>query len=824
MVQHVVAGMKSMATNFDKVADESGKTREGQGMIPMVRTTMTWGSKMAPSLMTIQDLLAETEHYLTPEDMEKIQRAYDLANRAHKGALRRSGEPYIQHPLEVALLLAEMRIDADGIVSALLHDVVEDTEYSLEDLREQFGPAVAIIVDGVTKFDTLAGTKPAKASPDDIDGPVPSTPPSLVDKRRIRTETVRKMLLAMAEDPRVVVVKLADRLHNMRTLSAMSSVQQQNTSRETSEIYAPLARRLGMNLVQADLEDLAFGYLEPEKYIQLSKQVAEEVKRRQPFINEVCRVLREEMKHAGIRADVLAWQKHLASINRKLDDVPSQMKGNELGHIHDLISFRILVDSDYECYLALGHIHALWRPKDGRIKDFIATPKLNGYQSLHTTVFCLENRLAEIQIRTYDMQRTADYGIASYWFLKERMGHAEKNHGEHDENKPGSWRLSYREMMTWIEQLREWQRDLPPSADEFVEAVKGDLFQEQIFVFTPQGEVKDLPRGSTPLDMAYRIHTDIGDHCAGARIITNTDDSGHLVTRLVPLDYELKGGEIVEIMVNRTVHPTRDWLSFTRTAAARNKIRRYLKTYEREINLQLGRERLDLALKTAGAEGVNTQVEELLLSFCSEEPLSSTVFKKYATTEDIYVAIGREDLQLEQVLEPLLAQLPLTTSGERERENGAYVHSDNDSASLIQLGRCCCPIPGDVIVGQVTPDQGVIVHRCDCEQLRRNPDASNHQMEVNWQQIHPESYLVAITLVAHDRAGLLRDMAAVVTDAGINMVSVTSTTNPSSQKAVITATLEISLSEGAFMDQLERILRRLRQVKTVVSVERAIGK
>lgn len=805
-----------MATNFDKVADESGKMREGQGMIPMVRTTMTWGAKMTPSLMTIQDLLAETQHYLTPEDMEKIQRAYDLANRAHKGALRRSGEPYIQHPLEVALLLAEMRIDADGIVSALLHDVVEDTEYSLEDLREQFGPAVAIIVDGVTKFDTLAGTKPAKPTPDSLDNAAQSAPPSLVDKRRIRTETVRKMLLAMAEDPRVVVVKLADRLHNMRTLSAMSSVQQQNTSRETSEIYAPLARRLGMNLVQADLEDLAFGYLEPEKYIQLSKQVTEEVKRRQLFINEVCRVLSEEMEHAGIRANVLAWQKHLASINRKLDDVPSQVNGSELNHIHDLISFRILVDSDYECYLALGHIHALWRPKDGRIKDFIATPKLNGYQSLHTTVFCLENRLAEIQIRTYDMQRTADYGIASYWFLKERMGHAEKNHGEHDENKPGSWRLSYREMMTWIEQLREWQRDLPPSADEFVEAVKGDLFQEQIFVFTPQGEVKDLPRGSTPLDMAYRIHTDIGDHCAGARIITNTDDSGHLVTRLVPLDYELKGGEIVEIMVNRTVHPTRDWLSFTRTAAARNKIRRYLKTYEREINLQLGRERLDFALKAAGAAGVDTQVEELLHSFCNEEPLSSTVFKKYTTAEDVYVAIGREDLQLEQVLD----RLP----GDLQHEREGYTHVDNESANLLQLGRCCCPIPGDAIVGQLTPDQGVIVHRCDCEQLRRNPESSNHQIEVTWHQIHPKSYLVAITLIAHDRAGLLRDMAAVVTDAGINMVSVTSTTNPSSQKAVITATLEISSDEGAFMDQLERILRRLRQVKTVVSVERAIGK
>ena len=821
-----------MATNFDKVADESGKSRDTQAILPMVRTTTTWGTKVTPSRMTLQDLLDETQRYLTPEDMEKIQRAYDLANRAHKGAVRRSGEPYIQHPLEVALLLAGMRIDADGIVSALLHDVVEDTEYSLADLSEQFGPAVANIVDGVTKFDTLAGNKPAKPEQDDANQPgkdeeVVVSPPSLVDKRRIRTETVRKMLLAMAEDPRVVVVKLADRLHNMRTLSAMSAAQQQNTSRETSEIYAPLARRLGMALVQADLEDLAFGYLEPEKYDQLAKQVAEEVKRRQPFVDEICRILRDEMKRAGIRADVLAWQKHLASIYRKLEDVPSQLNGNGLSQIHDLISFRILVDSDYECYLALGHIHALWRPKDGRIKDFIATPKLNGYQSLHTTVFGVDNRLAEIQIRTYDMERTADYGIASYWFLKERMGNADrsKERGEHDDATPGSWRLSYREMVTWIEQLREWQRSLPQGADEFVEAVKGDIFQEQIFVFTPQGEVKDLPRGSTPLDMAYRIHTDLGDHCAGARIITNTDDSGRLVTRLVPLDYELKGGEIVEIMVNRTVHPTRDWLSFTRTAAARNKIRRYLKTYEREINLQLGRERLDFALKTAGCTtGVNEQVAELLQRFCSQEPLASTVFKKYATIEDIYVALGREDLQVEQVLEPLLARLPEQTNGATENETGLYLHKDGENALLLQPGRCCCPIPGDTIVGQLRPDQGVVVHRTDCDLLRRSQENLNNLVEVNWWQMHPESYLVPISLVAHDRSGLLRDVAAVVADAGINMVSVTSTMNPSSQKAVITATLEFLSEEGELLDQMERIIRRLRQVKTVVSVERAIGK
>ncbi len=773
--------------------------------------------------------MAETRQYLAPQDLEGIQRAYDLANEAHNGAIRRSGEPYIQHPLEVALLLAGMRIDADGIIAALLHDVVEDTHYSLEELHELFGPAVASIVDGVTKFDALA-KKPAREGEAEPQPDMPE-PPSPSDKRRERTETVRKMLLAMAEDPRVVVLKLADRLHNMRTLSAMKPSQQQNKARETSEIYAPLARRLGMSILQGELEDLALSYLEPEKYEWLAREVEEEMQRRQPYIDQVCLTLCEEMERAGICAQVDARRKNLASINRKLEDMPRQQ--NEMGgdrenqsaisQVHDMVSFRILVDTDHDCYLALGHIHALWRPKDGRIKDFIATPKQNGYQSLHTTVFCLNNKLAEIQIRTHDMQRTADYGIASYWYLQERVGK--------EEASPSSWRLSYREMVAWIEQLREWQRALPQSADEFVEAVKGDIFQEQIFVFTPKGEVKDLPRGSTPLDMAYRIHTDLGDHCAGARIITNMDDTGRLVTRLVPLDYELKGGEIVDIMVNRTIHPTRDWLSFARTAAARTKIRRYLKTYEREINLQLGHERLDMALKAARAPGLNEKIEELLQRLRTDDVAASDTLKKYATLEDIYVALGREDLLIEQVmvhLLPFLQQYDLSLfdgAKARDEKNGHYPHNESiQDVRTVSLAQCCCPIPGDAIVGLLSPSKGMLVHRSDCRVLRRrrSSQSQNGLIDVNWLQIEPDHYLAPVTIVAHDRAGLLRDVAAVVTDAGVNMIAVTSMTNASLQKAVITATLEIAAANGV-IDQIERIFRRLRQVKNVISVERALS-
>ncbi len=721
---------------------------------------------VAFSQVTFEDLLAEVRQYLTPHDMGAIQRAYNVAKQAHLGTIRRSGEPYIQHPLEVALLLADMRIDADSIVAALLHDVVEDTDFTLDELRQQFGDAVANIVDGVTKFDILAGnpivpteeigakevnraqTYPLSQS---VNPTVLDTPEQFEQKhrfardlkRRQRSETVRKMLLAMAEDPRVVVLKLADRLHNMRTLSVMNQAQQQNKARETREIYAPLARRLGMALVQAELEDLAFSYLEPEKYTRLAREVAKELEKHQPTIEQICQALQEEMHKADIHAEV-----------------------------------------------------------HGRIKDFIATPKLNGYQSLHTTVFCLDNQLAEIQIRTHEMQRIADYGIASYWYLKER----------------GAARLSTREMIAWIEQLREWQRELPQNADEFVEAVKGDIFQEQIFVFTPKGEVKDLPRGSTPLDMAYRIHTDIGDHCVGARIITNMDEGGRLVTRIVPLDYELKGGEIVDILVSEEAHPTRDWLSFARTTTARTKIRRYLKTYEREVNLQLGRERLDLALKAVGASGLRVVHDEDLLRFNSA--------KKYNSPDDLYVALGREDIAVGEVIEYLTPLMQ--TRGEIKPEtetvkNGHHHSSIGDhetSQAFVKLANCCCPLPGDPIVGFLNPNKGIVVHRSDCRTLRRyRGHEAERLIEVNWLQIEPQHYLAPIIIIAHDRAGLLRDVTAVVADAGINLTAVASTTNASLQKAVITATLEITA-----MDQIEPIFERLQQIKNVVSVSRELGR
>lgn len=759
---------------------------------------------VALSQMTLEHLLTETAEYLSAHDLEKLQDAFALANQAHTGVARSSGEPYILHPLEVALLLADMRIDADGIAAALLHDVVEDTDFKLEELRARFGDAVANIVDGVTKFDALAEKPPGNK--EKLAASTPETPEQIEQrlrhardlKRRQRSETVRKMLLAMAEDPRVVVLKLADRLHNMRTLSAMNPIQQQNKARETRDIYAPLARRLGMVLVQAELEDLVFSYLEPDTYAWLASEVEEERKKREPHTREICRMLSEAMESADIRAEVHPWQKHLSSLQGKLE-----ANSGEIERVHDLVSFRILVDSVHDCYLAMGYIHALWRPTDGRIKDYIATPKVNGYQSLHTTVFGLHNHLTEIQIRTHEMQRTADYGIASYWYMKDR----------------GGARLSTNEMIAWIEQLRDWQRELPQNADEFVEAVKGDIFQEQIFVFTPKGEVKDLPRGSTPLDMAYRVHSDLGDHCAGARIVTNMEDSGRLVTRLAPLDYELKSGEIVDIIVNTKTHPTRDWLNFAHTTSAKNKIRRYLKTYEREVNLQLGRERLDLALKAIGVRGVDAVREEDLAKFL--------IGQTYSAADDLYIALGRAELPVMTLVDYLTPIL----QGRGELKTHESIESCKQSLKqgceesktplvVVKLAHCCCPLPGDAITGLVNPNKGIVVHRSDCRLLRRHRNQESERLiDVNWLQIESQHFLVPTIVVARDRPGLLRDVAAIVSDAGINMTSVASTTNSSLQRAIITATLEITA-----LDQIEPVFDKLRQVQNVVSVARDLGR
>ncbi len=828
-------------------------------------------------------LLDECQRYMSPRDLELVERAYVLAEEAHRGVTRQSGEPYIEHPLAVAKILADMRADAQGIAAALLHDVVEDTRFTLEDIRGQFGPTIAAIVDGVTKFNAFESKKAVRGkgaptpAPEEkkaglakrvlrlitparegngqsaVEETASAAPVESIDvleektlpaeegaspqahaaeggalrpvpeeeerrnKKRVRdshikqqAETVRKLLLAMAEDPRVVMVKLADRLHNMRTLEAMSPAQQQDKARETREIYAPLAGRLGMGLVKTELEDLAFKYLEPRKYQWLKEQVAEKREQRKEYVERVCKILREEMQRAGIKADISGRAKHLYSIYTKIERL-----GVDISEIHDLIAFRILVDTVEDCYRALGHIHLLWRPKDGRIKDYIAQPKQNGYQSLHTTVFCLDNRLAEIQIRTHEMHRTAELGVATHWYYKESGGSV----------------LPRKEMLAWIEQLREWQKELALGATEFVETVKDDLLKDQIFVFTPKGDVKELPVGSTPIDFAYRIHSEVGDHCAGARIITDTE---RLITRMVPLDYELKNGEIVDIITNKNAHPTRDWLTFAHSKHAREKILRYLKITERDIDIQIGQEHLERELRAMGARG--------LVALSEEEKSWLVAEFGEGSWEDLLAAIGREKLRqhtvalrlVEHIQEELkaretptdreahaaaedsavLAALPATAPAEAKRAAGLRV--GGMSGLLTRLASCCSPLPGDEVIGFTSRGRGVVVHRADCKNLRRYKERNEERLiDVSWDTMPQEHYLAPIILTAQDRPGLVRDVAAVVSEFGINMTAVGATTVPSARKAIITATLEIES-----LEQLNHIFTRLKKMKDVVSVGR----
>jgi GTP pyrophosphokinase len=645
--------------------------------------------------------------------------------------------------------------------------------------------------------------------------------------RRQQAETVRKMFFAMAEDPRVVLLKLAYRLHAMRLFHSpgyMSDGQEMLTmAQEAREIYAPLAGRLGMSRMESELEDLAFEILEPEKYEWIRNQVEAESKQWRSYVDRVCTILREEMAKIGLNAEVSGRVKHLYSFYKKLlrneGDVErlENLKASvDFSQIHDLVAFRILVDSTPDCYIALGHVHSLWKPKEGRIKDFIANPKPNGYSALHTTVFCLDDQLVEIQIRTFAMHEMAEYGVAMHWHYKDIGDHAS---------------ASAKELLEWLRRLAEWQRELRSSTSsdsEFVEAVKDEIFQEQIFVFTPKGEVKDLPVGSTPLDFAYRIHSKVGDRCAGARIISESGsgDGERLVTRMVPLDYELKSGEIVDIITSRTAHPTRDWLNFARTSAARNRIRRYLKTYERDINIQIGRERLDRELKLRGLRDVDVLNED------AQNGLASEFHKE--SFADLLAAIGSDEIRPHPVVVKLLEYWQQRNEGKEskeveetlelpvasKKESTARLQVAGVSGLLTRLANCCCPLPGDEIVGFISRGKGAIVHRADCKNIGRYRERERERLvNVSWTSMGQHRYLAPVLIMAHDRAGLIRDIATVVSEAGINMTSVSSTVGAGQEIAFISATFEIES-----LEQLHRLFLRIEKVKNVMHVERDLGK
>ncbi len=794
------------------------------------------GAKIVESSFLAQEnqLLTIVQQYMAPAEVEQVSLAFQLAQETCKDvhdSLSPTSIPPLEHALAVATILAEMRIDAVGVAAGLLFEAVDAERLALERVESALGPAIARVVGSMLRLNILERKKQAGAilARTVVEGEINREQKKRRNRenlRRLQAETVRKMFFAMAEDPRVVLLKLAYRLHAMRLIQAASyPVDHQDMltmAQETREIYAPLAGRLGMARVESELEDLAFAILETEKYEWIRNQVELESKQWRSYVDRVCTILREEMAKLGLRAEVSGRVKHLYSFYQKLKRTAGgserleDLQAADFSQIHDLIAFRILVESTPDCYLALGHVHSLWKPKEGRIKDFIANPKSNGYRALHTTVFCLDDLLVEIQIRTRAMHEMAEYGVAMHWHYKDVGDHAS---------------ASARELLTWLRQLADWQRDLrsfATSDTEFIEAVKDDIFQEQIFVFTPKGEVKDLPIGSTPLDFAYRVHSKVGDRCAGARVTTE-HGADRLVTRMVPLDYELRSGDIVDIVTNRTAHPTRDWLSFARTTAARSKIRRYLKIHERAINIQIGRERLERELKMMSARDDDVLTEENQNWLAGE-------FRQ-ATFEDLLAAIGSDEIR------PHAAAVKLVDRWQHlhEQRNGKNEQNDEAllplpvapkqvpsvsmqvagvSGLLTRLANCCCPLPGDEIVGFISRGKGAIVHRADCKNIDRYRERERERLiNVSWTSMGQQHYLAPITITARDRSGLIRDIAAVVSEAGVNMATVNSYASAGKEVVLVNATLEIES-----LDQMQRLFARIEKVKNVLHVERDLGK
>jgi GTP pyrophosphokinase len=705
------------------------------------------------------DLLSTLAAHDPNADLEPVGRAFDLAVDAHDGQVRASGEPYVTHPIAAAGILAELGLDPDAIQAALLHDVPEDTEYSLPDIEERFGSEVASLVDGVTKLSKFNS-------------------PS---REQQQAENIRKMFLAMAEDIRVVLIKLADRLHNMRTLEALPIEKQQRIARQTMEIYAPLAERLGIWQIKWELEDLAFKVLEPDRYRELARLLDTRRKGRETFIDRAIAELTPALEAAGIDADLQGRPKHLFSIWKKM-----LRKGAELGEIYDVYAIRILVDEVRDCYAALGVVHSLWRPIPGQFDDYIAVPKNNLYQSLHTAVIAIDGKPLEIQIRTHQMHQVSEVGIAAHWRYKE---------GSKADR-------AYDAKLAWLRQLMDWQRDVA-DASEFVEGIKLDIFQDQVFVFTPKGDIKDLPAGATPLDFAYRIHTDVGHRTIGAKVNN----------RLVPLDYRLKNGDIVEIVTTKAEHgPSRDWMNIVRTSHAREKIRQWFKRKDRDENVDHGREALERELRRLARTNIAAVGTDRIADVARHY--------NHDSVDDLYAAIGYGAVSAQSVVSRLGvvddAQLTLPAVAPPPpptRTGGVRVKGVGDL--LTRFAKCCTPIPGDPIVGFITRGKGITVHLRTCPTIVNEREVSR-LIEVEWESEPTQTYPIAIRVEAYDRPGLLHDITQVVAENKVNIVAASVNVSPD-HNAVVAATLQV-----ASVAQLARVMGRIEQIRDVLTVQRAL--
>ncbi len=703
-----------------------------------------------------------TDHHPTA-DLSGVDRAFDLAVAAHEGQVRATGEPYVTHPIASAQIVAELGIDPISVEAALLHDVPEDTEYSLPDIEERFGAEVAHLVDGVTKLSRF----------------------STHSHEQQQAENIRKMLLAMAEDIRVVLIKLADRLHNMRTLYGLPSEKQQRIARQTMEIYAPLAERLGIWQIKWELEDLAFKVLEPERFRELAKLLDTRRKGRETYIDRAIAELRPRLEAAGIEPDLQGRPKHIFSIWKKM-----QRKGAEFGEIYDVYAIRVLVDEVRDCYAALGIVHSLWRPIPGQFDDYIAVPKNNLYQSLHTAVIALDGKPLEIQIRTHQMHQVSEVGIAAHWRYKEGT----KSDREYDAK------------LAWLRQLMDWQRDVSESdATEFVEGIKLDIFQDQVFVFTPKGDIKDLPAGATPLDFAYRIHTDVGHRTIGAKVNN----------RLVPLDYRLKNGDIVEIVTTKGEHgPSRDWLNVVRTSHAREKIRQWFKRKDRDENIVHGREALERELRRLARTSISAVGTDKIAEVAKQ--------MNHDSVDDFFAAIGYGAIGAQAVVMRLgvvddgQSQLPTVAPASQQLARAGGVRVKGVGDLLVRFAKCCHPIPGDPIVGFITRGKGVTVHLRSCSTVSNEREVSR-LIEVEWEAEPAQTYPIAIRVEAYDRTGLLNDITQVVAENKVNIVAANVGVSQD-HTAVVTATLQV-----ASVSQLARVMSRIENLKDVINVQRDLG-
>ena len=731
-------------------------------------------SEMNP--VTIDAILESVKRYQPNADTDLIRRAYELADAAHKGQKRVSGEDYIIHPLAVAKILTDLQIDDITISAAILHDVVEDTTHTLDEMRELFGDEVAMLIDGVTKLGRI----------------------QYKSKEEQQLESYRKMFLAMAKDIRVIMIKLADRLHNMRTLKYMREDKQKRIARETIEIYAPLANRLGISNVKWELEDLCLRYLDPKAYYDLVESVKQKRQERQAFIDEAHEQIVEKLEEAHITAEIRGRAKHFYSIYKKM-----KRDQKDISEIYDLSALRVLVDSVKDCYGVLGIIHAMWKPLPGRFKDYIAMPKSNGYQSLHTTVICRGYPL-EIQIRTFAMHKVSEYGVAAHWKYKE----AGKSVGATCE---------YDQKMSWLRQMVSLQHELDDPR-EYFEALKVDVFSDEVFVFTPKGDVVDLPKGSIPIDFAYRIHTEVGHHCVGAKV------NG----KIVPLEYKLKNGDIVSIITNKSNSgPSRDWLNIVASSETRTKIRSWFKKQRKEENIARGMDLMEKEAKHLGyvpKEVLKPKRLELLakkLNIPQVNDLLAAIGYGGITVNSILsklIEMHKQDLQKATTpdISQMLSELKQPLKNRKKKaSHGILV--EGEGGFLVRLARCCNPIPGDPITGYITRGRGVSVHRSDCPNLLNDMDFSR-VIEVNWDVGLDKVYTVQIEIVCNDKTGMLAELFALPAEMKVNISSLTAKTNKTNRTSIVNMGLDVRNSQ-----QVAQIMTKIRRMKDVYSVSRSLG-